>query len=171
MRARFVTWFAIEPLKSPVDQPVANELYTVNVLFMVTRKIICATFLLLLCPLILGLQTANGALPKYYKEKRAFYDSLSIVLNKYIVPVGNWGLFEGTLQGLQSHIGADQMGLNSAHSQVEVTIKNSPTLLFSKDKIALLYDGIKITGRHIFPVLFKFHVSSHMENPFLHRSA
>ncbi len=102
---------------------------------MVTRKIIYSTFLLLMCALILELPPANGAPPKYYKEKRAFYDSLSIVLNKYIVPVGNWGLFEGTLKGLQSHIGPDKMGLMPEHNRVEVTMKNSPPLLFSRDKI------------------------------------
>ena len=39
---------------------------------------------------------------KILQRKKVFYDSLSIVLNKYIVPVGNWGLFKGILKGYKN---------------------------------------------------------------------
>ena len=73
--------------------------------------------------------------PKITQKKIFFYNSLSIVLNKYIVPVGNWGLFVGTLQGIQKHIGEAQFKLKSINNLVEVTIKDSPPLLFYREGI------------------------------------
>jgi carboxyl-terminal processing protease len=102
---------------------------------MFTKKTVWTSLFFLLCVLIFGLQDSYGALPKNYKEKRVFYDSLSIVLNKYIAPVGNWVLFEGTLEGLQSYIGDAQFKLKSENDQIELTIKGDTTLRFNKDKI------------------------------------
>jgi len=102
---------------------------------MFTRKTNLALILFLLWALVFGLQPALGALPQYYKEKRVFYDSLSIVLNKYIVPVGNWGLFEGALQGLRSNIGDPQFRLTLENDQAEITIKDTQPMLFSKEVI------------------------------------
>ncbi len=102
---------------------------------MVRQKSLLSASVLLLYVLLLGLHTSHAALPKYYKEKRAFYDSLSIVLNKYIVPVGNWGLFEGTLQGIQDSIGEDNFKIISENNRIAVSIKESSPLNFSKDEI------------------------------------
>jgi carboxyl-terminal processing protease len=102
---------------------------------MFTKKTFWAAYFLLLCTLIFGLQQSYGALPENYREKRVFYDSLSIVLNKYIVPVGNWVLFEGTLHGLQSYMGETQFKLKSESDQIELVIKDSTPLRFNKDEI------------------------------------
>jgi hypothetical protein len=70
-----------------------------------------------------------------YQEKKIFYDSLSIVLNKYTVPVGNWGLFEGTFGGMQSLIGKSQFSFESENNQIILSIKNIPPLHFSENDI------------------------------------
>ena len=64
---------------------------------MFSRKNICFLFVFFLSVIVIALPMSHAALPKNYKGKKIFYDALSIVLNKYIVPVGNWGLFEGIL--------------------------------------------------------------------------
>lgn len=102
---------------------------------MLIRKFFIFAFILLLATLVAWLPRPQAALPKYYKEKKVFYDSLSIVLNKYIVPVGNWGLFEGTLQGIQTLVGPQQFNLKAENNQLEVIIKGDVPLLFSKDAI------------------------------------
>jgi len=102
---------------------------------MLTKKTIWFSFVFIICFLITGLQQSHSALPAYYKEKNAFYDSLSIVLNKYIVPVGNWSLFEGTLQGLRKYIGEDRFRYNTAGNILELSIEDQPPLLFFKDRI------------------------------------
>ena len=102
---------------------------------MLTRKTIWFAFVFFLGVSVIALPLSHAALPKYYKEKKVFYDSLSIVLNKYIVPVGNWSLFEGTLQGIQTHIGEAQFGLKSINTLVEVSIKDSPPLIFYREGI------------------------------------
>ena len=51
------------------------------------------------------------------------------------MPVGNWGLFVGTLQGIQKHIGEAQFKLKSLNNLVEVTIKDTPPLLFYREGI------------------------------------
>jgi C-terminal peptidase prc len=105
------------------------------IFFMLTRKTIWFAFIFFLSMTIIALPQSHAALPKYYKEKKVFYDSLSIVLNKYIVPVGNWSLFEGTLQGIQTHIGEAQFGLKSINTLIEVSIKDSPPLIFYREGI------------------------------------
>ncbi len=102
---------------------------------MPNRKTLITAFYLSLCTLFLGLQLSHGALPKYYKEKRVFYDSLSIVLNKYIVPVGNWGLFVGALQGLGERIGDTRFMLAAENDQIELTIKDGDPVRFGKEQI------------------------------------
>ena len=102
---------------------------------MMTRKSIWFALIFFLSTIIIALPLSHSALPKNYQEKKVFYDSLSIVLNKYIVPVGNWGLLEGILQGMQSHIGVDQFTLKFENNLVDILIKDSPPLQFSKDKI------------------------------------
>lgn len=92
-------------------------------------------FLLLCCVLVFQTGPAHGSNPAYYKEKRTFYDSLSIVMNKYIVPVENWLLFEGTLYGLQSHVGKTDFILKSEKGQVQVAFRDSEPILFLKEKI------------------------------------
>lgn len=102
---------------------------------MLSRKTFITTLVFFLCALMPGLQFSHGALPKYYKEKRVFYDSLSIVLNKYIVSVGNWGLFEGAIHGLQKKTGETQFRLTSKNDQLELKIKDTDLLSFSKEQI------------------------------------
>jgi carboxyl-terminal processing protease len=102
---------------------------------MVTRKSICFALIFYISTIIIALPLSYAKLPKNYQEKKVFYDSLSIVINKYIVPVGNWGLFEGTLQGIQSYIGEDQFALKSENNLINVSIKNRPLLRFSKEDI------------------------------------
>jgi len=102
---------------------------------LVTKKTICFALIFFLNAMIIPLSLSHAALPKNYKEKKVFYDSLSIILNKYIVPVGNWGLFEGSLLGLQTHIGEAQFTLKSESDQIELSIKDSSPLRFNKDEI------------------------------------
>lgn len=102
---------------------------------MTAAKTIRVALLFILSTMVMALPLSHAALPKNYKEKKIFYDSLSIVLNKYIVPVGNWGLFEGTLQGMQTFIGEDQFRLEPENNLLEVLIKDSPPLRFIKDEI------------------------------------
>ena len=102
---------------------------------MTAGKIIRVSLLLILSTMVMALTISHAALPKNYKEKKIFYDSRSIVLNKYIVPVGNWGLFEGTLQGMQALIGEAQFRLKPENNLLEVLIKDSPPLKFNKDEI------------------------------------
>lgn len=102
---------------------------------MVTRKTFWPAGLFLGGAILIALQVSHAALPKYYTEKRVFYDSLSIVLNKYIVPVGNWGLLEGTLQGMQAYIGEVPFAIKHDNDLIELKIKDSPSLQFSKEKI------------------------------------
>ena len=102
---------------------------------MVTKKTTGFALIFFLSTIVITLPLSHAALPKNYQEKKIFYDSLSIVLNKYIVPIGNWGLFEGTLRGMQSHIGVDQFTLKSERNLLEISIKNNPPLQFSKDDI------------------------------------
>jgi len=47
---------------------------------MLTRKTIWFAFIFFLSMTIIALPLSHAALPKYYKEKKVFYDSLSIVL-------------------------------------------------------------------------------------------
>jgi carboxyl-terminal processing protease len=102
---------------------------------MVTRRTIWFALVFFLSVTVITLSLSHAALPKNYKEKKIFYDSLSIVLNKYIVPVGNWSLFEGALLGLQTHTGEAQFALKSENSQIEVSIKDRSPLRFNRDKI------------------------------------
>jgi hypothetical protein len=53
------------------------------------------------------------------------------------VPVCNWGLFEGTLQGMQTLIGKAQFRLKPENNLLEVLIKDSPPLKFNKDDPAI----------------------------------
>jgi len=80
---------------------------------------------------VITLPLSHATLPKNYKGKKIFYYSLSIVLNKYIVPVGNWGLFEGTLEGMQSLIGKSQFSFESENNQIILSIKNIPPIFLS----------------------------------------
>jgi carboxyl-terminal processing protease len=109
---------------------------------MTTKKNIHIIFFLFFCLLVVGLRPANGAHPDHYPEKRAFYDSLSLVMNKYIVPVESWLLFEGSLQGFQSLLGAVDFRLNSKNDQIELFIKDTPPINFSKEKID--YNAIEL---------------------------
>ena len=102
---------------------------------MATRKTILFVLLFFFSAMVIALPHAQGALPENYQRKKIFYDSLSIVLNKYIVPVGNWGLFEGTLEGIPSLIGKSKFALKSENNQIEISIKGSTPLQFSKDDI------------------------------------
>jgi len=102
---------------------------------MLTRKKIWLVSVFLLSAVVIAPSLSHAALPQYYKEKKIFYDSLSIVLNKYIVPVGNWGLFEGALQGLQKHLGENQFRLKSINNLIEVSIKDQESLLFYREGI------------------------------------
>jgi len=102
---------------------------------MFSRKNICFLFVFFLSVIVIALPMSHAALPKNYKEKKIFYDALSIVLNKYIVPVGNWGLFEGTLQGMQAHIGKSQFSFKSENNQIILSINDTPPLQFSEDEI------------------------------------
>lgn len=102
---------------------------------MTSAKTIRVVLLFIFSTMVVALPISHAALPKNYKEKKIFYDSLSIVLNKYIVPVGNWGLFEGTLQGMQTLIGEAQFRLKPENNLLEVLIKDSPPLRFNKDEI------------------------------------
>ena len=86
---------------------------------MTAGKIIRVSLLFILSTMVMVLPISHAALPKNYKEQKIFYDSLSIVLNKYIVPVCNWGLFEGTLQGMQALIGK----LNSGSSLKTICLR------------------------------------------------
>ena len=76
----------------------------------------------------------NAALPKHYQGKKIFYDALSIVLNKYITPVGNWGLLEGSIKGLLV-LGDDKLTVRSAPDQIQVTITGKETLAFAKEEV------------------------------------
>ena len=76
----------------------------------------------------------NAALPKHYQEKKIFYDALSIVLNKYITPVGNWSLLEGSINGLLV-LGDDKLTVRSAPDQIQVTITGKETLSFAKEEV------------------------------------
>jgi carboxyl-terminal processing protease len=100
-----------------------------------TRKIVCFALVLIIGMAVSALPVSYAATPKYYQEKKTFYTSLSIVLNKYIVPVGNWGLLEGTLNGLQSLIGSDQFALESETNILDLRIKENPPLRLNRDKI------------------------------------
>jgi len=102
---------------------------------MLIRRTTLFAFIFFLSAVVIALPLSHAAPPKYYKEKKVFYDSLSIVLNKYIVSVGNWGLFKGALQGMQSHLGEDQFALKSENDQIEISIKDKPPLRFNMDDI------------------------------------
>ena len=132
---------------------------TYNIVFnktflMVTRKTIQSVFFLLFCVLVIWLEPAYGDHPDHYPEKRSFYDSLSLVINKYIVPVENWILFEGTLQGLQSFLGATDFEIKSENDQIELVIKDSPPLIFSREEID--YNAIELIDHlsDVFDILF-----------------
>jgi carboxyl-terminal processing protease len=102
---------------------------------MVAKKTTWFALVFFVTAMVIAVTSSYAALPKNYKEKKVYYDSLSIVLNKYIVPVGNWGLFEGTLQGMQTHLGEAQFALKSDKNQIEISIKDTSPLRFNKDKI------------------------------------
>ena len=76
----------------------------------------------------------NAALPKHYQEKKVFYDALSIVLNKYITPVGNWSLLEGSAKGLLV-LGQERLTVKSEPDQLQVTIAGNKTLQFTKEEV------------------------------------
>ena len=80
---------------------------------------------------MITLPLSHATLTKKYKGKKLFYYSLSIVLNKYIVPVGNWGLFEGTLEGMQSLIGKSQFSFESENNQIILSVKDIPPIFLS----------------------------------------
>ena len=109
---------------------------------MASRKKIQAVFLLLFCLVFAGLRPAYGDHPDHYPEKRSFYDSLSLVMNKYIVPVENWTLFEGTIQGVQSLFEAGDFKIKSENDQIELVIGDSPPINFTKEKID--YNAIEL---------------------------
>jgi carboxyl-terminal processing protease len=92
-------------------------------------------FLLLCCVGLFTARPSHGTHPAHYPEKRIFYDSLSIVMNKYIVPVENWLLFEGALYGFQSHVGAADFILNSQKGRVEIVANDIEPVFFLKKKI------------------------------------
>lgn len=99
------------------------------------KKTFCLSLIFFWGFLLTTLPLSHGALPQHYKEKKVFYDSLSIVLNKYIKPVGNWGLFEGALHGLQKHLGVEQFALKSNPNLIEISIKDHSPLLFFRKQI------------------------------------
>jgi small-conductance mechanosensitive channel len=72
-----------------------TTLNKLDILFHGTRRTIWAALIFFLSVLAIALPPSHAAPPKYYKENKVFYDSLSIVLNKYIVPVGYRDLLEG----------------------------------------------------------------------------
>jgi carboxyl-terminal processing protease len=76
----------------------------------------------------------NAALPKHYQEKKIFHDALSIVLNKYITPVDNWSLLDGTAKGLLN-LGYEKLTVESTADQLKVHIDNKETLQFTKAEI------------------------------------
>ncbi len=121
---------------------------------MVTRKSIRFALIFFLSTIVIALPLTYAALPKNYQEKKVFYDSLSIVINKYIVPVGNWGLFEGTLRGIESYIGEDQFALKSEKNLIDLSIKDNPPLRFNKEDIDInaieLIDSISTIFDSIF---------------------
>jgi hypothetical protein len=64
--------------------------------------------------------------------KKIFYAALSIVLNKYIAPVSNWDLLEGTVKGL--HIpGDEKLAVTSDPEQIQITIADQDTMQFGKE--------------------------------------
>jgi hypothetical protein len=63
---------------------------------------------------------------KILQRKKVFYDSLSIVLNKYIVPVGNWGLFKGILKGYKNILGLTGSVLNQTATWLRYQLKIKP---------------------------------------------
>lgn len=106
-----------------------------KIIFMKINKYLQTAFVLLCCTLLLTVRPAHGTHPPYYLEKRAFYDSLSIVMNKYIVPVENWLLLGGTLYGVQSYVKADNFAIRHEESKIEVTVKEREPILFLKEQI------------------------------------
>jgi carboxyl-terminal processing protease len=102
---------------------------------MIKSKTLFFAFLFCFCMGLFSLPSSHATVPQYYKEKKIFYDSLSVVLNKYIVPVGNWSLFEGTLLGIQKHVGETRFRLKFINNLVEVSIKDSPPLIFYREGI------------------------------------
>jgi len=99
------------------------------------RKTVWLALFFLPVLLFISLPFSRAATQENYREKKIFYDSLSIVLNKYIVPVGNWSLFSGTLQGLQKLTGADTFRLKTTGNLTEVSIKDHPPIMFFRDQI------------------------------------
>ena len=102
---------------------------------MFSRKPLLSIAVLLFLTICFASATVvNAALPRHYQEKRIFYDALSIVLNKYITPVGNWSLLEGSIKGLLI-LGDEKLVLKSDAEQIQVTIADQETIQFNKDEI------------------------------------
>lgn len=85
---------------------------------------------------IITLPFPSSASQQHYREKKVFYDSLSILLNKYIVPVGNWSLFTGAIEGLRKRVGDERFKVRAAGgSRVEVAIGAHPPRIFARERI------------------------------------
>lgn len=106
-----------------------------DLLGMLIHKAISFLHLFLVGLFIITHPHPSSASQQYYREKKVFYDSLSIVLNKYIVPVGNWSLFNGTLEGIRKRVGDERFKIRAAGSLVEVSIGKHPPRRFSRERI------------------------------------
>jgi carboxyl-terminal processing protease len=114
---------------------VTKNYYNLFYNFMIFRKTIYPLVALLI--LIICFATApavNASPPKHYQEKKIFYKALSLVLNKYITPVENWGLFEGTVKGLH-FLGTEKIVVKSEADQIQIAIAGQNTMLFTKEEI------------------------------------
>ena len=118
-------------LTAETNKDRQKDISQVDIYFMASRKKIWFSFVFFLSVLVITFPLSHATLPKNYKGKKIFYDSLSIILNKYIVPVGNWGLFEGTLEGMQSLIGKSQFSFESENNQIILSIKDIPPIFLS----------------------------------------
>ena len=117
------------------------------------------TFLTLTAFLILtawftAAPAVNAALPKHYQEKRIFHDALSIVLNKYITPVDNWSLLDGTVKGLLN-LELKKLTVESTEDQLQVNINGKKALQFTREEIEHNAIALVENTSAIFDTLFE----------------
>jgi carboxyl-terminal processing protease len=101
---------------------------------MMSRKTIMHFAALLLLSIWFTAAAVNAAPSKHYQEKKVFFKALSLVLNKYITPVENWMLFEGTVKGLD-FLGGEKMLVKSETDQIQIGFAGQDTMVFSREEI------------------------------------
>jgi carboxyl-terminal processing protease len=99
------------------------------------KKIHPIIFFVSLAAWLTAISVIHAAPPRYYLQKKVYNDTLSIILNKYLYPVDNWTLLEGTIDGLHNLLGEKNMSRMTSSGRIEITIADQKTFMFVRDEI------------------------------------